>query len=128
MKNFTLIACLTLGLISCSNTGYEKKILGSWCEPIPGRAQDVQGIKFQKDGKASSINGHSSIQKLEDKRKNTHSGRRKYRQPSNLTFFRHPEYHTARQRPVDFKERSWLPNSLQKVQLRMKRTCSLNEQ
>ena len=56
MKNFTLIACLTLGLISCSNTGYEKKIPGSWCEPIPGRAQDVQGIKFQKDGKASSIN------------------------------------------------------------------------
>ena len=55
MKNFTLIACLTLGLISCSNTGYEKKIPGSWCEPIPGRAQDVQGIKFQKDGKASSI-------------------------------------------------------------------------
>ena len=50
MKNFTLIACLTLGLISCSNTGYEKKIPGS------GRAQDVQGIKFQKDGKASSIN------------------------------------------------------------------------
>jgi len=40
---------------------------------------------------------------------------------TNLTFFRHPEYHTARQRPVDFKERSWLPNSLQKVQLRMKR-------
>ena len=39
-----------------------------------------------------------------------------------------PEYHTARQRPVDFKERSRLPNSLQKVQLRMKRTCSLNEQ
>lgn len=128
MKNFTLIACLTLGLISCSNTGYEKKIPGSWCEPIPGRAQDVQGIKFQKDGKASSKYGHSSIQKLEDKRKNTHSGRRKYRQPSNLTFFRHPEYHTARQRPVDFKERSRLPNSLQKVQLRMKRTCSLNEQ
>jgi len=25
MKNFALIACLTLGLISCSNTGYEKK-------------------------------------------------------------------------------------------------------
>jgi len=124
MKNFTLIACLTLGLISCSNTGYEKKIPGSWCEPIPGRAQDVQGIKFQKDDQY----GHSSIQKLEDKRKNTHSGRRKYRQPSNLTFFRHPEYHTARQRPVDFKERSRLPNSLQKVQLRMKRTCSLNEQ
>ena len=35
MKNFTLIACLTLGLISCSNTGYEKKIPGSWCEPHP---------------------------------------------------------------------------------------------
>ena len=33
-----------------------EKIPGSWCEPIPGRAQDVQGIKFQKDGKASSIN------------------------------------------------------------------------
>ena len=46
MKNFALIACLTLGLISCSNTGYEKKIPGSWCEPIPGRTQDVQEIKF----------------------------------------------------------------------------------
>ena len=56
MKNFALIACLTLGLISCSNTGYKKKIPGSWCEPIPGRTQDVQEIKFQKDGKASSIN------------------------------------------------------------------------
>ena len=121
MKNFALIACLTLGLISCSNTGYEKKIPGSWCEPIPGRTQDVQESQFDQYG-------HSSIQKLEDKRKNTHSGRRKYRQPSNLTFFRHPEYHTARQRSVDFKERSRLPNSLQKVQLRMKRTCSLNEQ
>ena len=125
MKNFTLIACLTLGLISCSNTGYEKKILGSWCEPIPGRAQNK--ISERRKSQFDQY-GHSSIQKLEDKRKNTHSGRRKYRQPSNLTFFRHPEYHTARQRPVDFKERSWLPNSLQKVQLRMKRTCSLNEQ
>ena len=126
MKNFTLIACLTLGLISCSNTGYEKKIPGSWCEPIPGRAQDVQfgSAKDATQAKAELL----KIQKLEDKRKNTHSGRRKYRQPSNLTFFRHPEYHTARQRPVDFKERSRLPNSLQKVQLRMKRTCSLNEQ
>ena len=126
MKNFALIACLTLGLISCSNTGYEKKIPGSWCEPIPGRTQDVQEIKFQKDGKASSIN--MATLQYKSWKKNTHSGRRKYRQPSNLTFFRHPEYHTARQRPVDFKERSWLPNSLQKVQLRMKRTCSLNEQ
>ena len=65
MKNFTLIACLTLGLISCSNTGYEKKILGSWCEPIPGRAQDVQGIKFQKDAtrqyKSWKINGKTLI-------------------------------------------------------------------
>ena len=128
MKNFTLIACLTLGLISCSNTGYEKKILGSWCEPIPGRAQDVQGIKFQKDGKASSIN-MATLQykswKINGKTlilEGESTGNRQ------TLHFSDPEYHTARQRPVDFKERSWLPNSLQKVQLRMKRTCSLNEQ
>ena len=128
MKNFTLIACLTLGLISCSNTGYEKKIPGSWCEPIPGRAQDVQGIKFQKDGKASSIN-MATLQykswKINGKTlilEGESTGNRQ------TLHFSDTEYHTARQRPVDFKERSRLPNSLQKVQLRMKRTCSLNEQ
>ena len=89
----------------------------------------VDGYQFGSAKDATQAKAELlKIQKLEDKRKNTHSGRRKYRQPSNLTFFRHPEYHTARQRSVDFKERSRLPNSLQKVQLRMKRTCSLNEQ
>ena len=127
MKNFALIACLTLGLISCSNTGYEKKIPGSWCDPRQNPGCTRNKISERRESQFDQY-GHSSIQKLEDKRKNTHSGRRKYRQPSNLTFFRHPEYHTARQRSVDFKERSRLPNSLQKVQLRMKRTCSLNEQ
>ena len=58
MKNFALIACLTLGLISCSNTGYEKKIPGSWCEPIPGRTQDVQEIKL--NGKTLILEGEST--------------------------------------------------------------------
>ena len=122
MKNFTLIACLTLGLISCSNTGYEKKIPGSWCEPIPGRAQDVQGIKFQKDGKASSIN-MATLQY-----KSWKINGKTLILEGESTGNRQTLHFTARQRPVDFKERSRLPNSLQKVQLRMKRTCSLNEQ
>ena len=119
MKNFTLIACLTLGLISCSNTGYEKKIPGSWCEPIPGRAQDVQGIKFQKDGKASSIN-MATLQykswKINGKTlilEGESTGNRQTLHFSDT---------------LNIIQRSWLPNSLQKVQLRMKRTCSLNEQ
>ena len=37
--------------------------------PSPGRTQDVQEIKFQKDGCQFDQYGHSSIQKLEDKRK-----------------------------------------------------------
>ncbi len=91
MKNFTLIACLTLGLISCSNTGYEKKIPGSWCEPIPRQSPGCTRNKISERRESQFDQyGHSSIQKLEDKRKNTHSGRRKYRQPSNLTFFQTP--------------------------------------
>ena len=35
MKNFALIACLTLGLISCSNTGYEKKYQVPGVNPSP---------------------------------------------------------------------------------------------
>ena len=126
MKNFALIACLTLGLISCSNTGYEKKIPGSWCEPIPGRTQDVQEIKFQKDGKASSIN--MATLQYKSWKINGKTLILEGESTGNRQTLHFSEYHTARQRPDDFKERSWLPNSLQKVQLRMKRTCSLNEQ
>ena len=126
MKNFALIACLTLGLISCSNTGYEKKIPGSWCEPIPGRTQDVQEIKFQKDGKASSIN--MATLQYKSWKINGKTLILEGESTGNRQTLHFSDTLNIRQRPVDFKERSWLPNSLQKVQLRMKRTCSLNEQ
>lgn len=35
---------------------YERKIVGSWIQPIPGQAGKTQGIEFKTDGTASSIN------------------------------------------------------------------------
>jgi hypothetical protein len=41
-------------LISCSQK--ENVIVGSWVQPIPGQSGQVQGIRLETEGKASSIN------------------------------------------------------------------------
>jgi hypothetical protein len=41
-------------LVSCSQP--VNGIVGSWVEPIPGQTDQVQGIRLEADGKASSIN------------------------------------------------------------------------
>jgi hypothetical protein len=41
-------------LVSCSKP--ESVILGSWIEPVPGQSGQVQGIRIEAEGKASSIN------------------------------------------------------------------------
>lgn len=39
-------------LTACNETSIE----GSWIEPVPGMENMMQGIKIEKEGKASSIN------------------------------------------------------------------------
>jgi hypothetical protein len=41
-------------LVSCSQPA--KSIVGSWAEPVPGQPGQVQGIRIEAEGKASSIN------------------------------------------------------------------------
>lgn len=36
-------------------------IIGSWIEPIPGQSDQVQGLKLEAEGKASSINMHTLL-------------------------------------------------------------------
>jgi len=52
---FLYILFLTIILqISCSQN--KNMIVGSWIQPIPGQSDQVQGIRIDSDGKASSIN------------------------------------------------------------------------
>lgn len=47
----TLLSCL---LAACG--GQSSPIVGEWVEPVPGMEGQVQGIKIEKGGTASSIN------------------------------------------------------------------------
>lgn len=42
-------------LAACGEAG-DPRIEGSWVEPVPGMERSMQGIRFEKGGKASSIN------------------------------------------------------------------------
>lgn len=53
MMKKLLLGLAVIGLCSCSD---EANIVGSWVQPIPGMENQVQGIKFEKDGKLASIN------------------------------------------------------------------------
>lgn len=53
MKIKILIGMLTCFLfVHCSNDS----LVGEWVEPVPGMANEVQGFRLEKGGKASSIN------------------------------------------------------------------------
>ncbi|SHF22378.1 Lipocalin-like [Mariniphaga anaerophila] len=54
MNRIVTTAILLLFLGGCAKS--DKDILGSWVEPVPGQPGNVQGIHFEADGTASSIN------------------------------------------------------------------------
>lgn len=59
MKKFFLAACLAVGVMgisACSDTVSDKRLAGSWVEPVPGMEDEVQGVRLEKGGKAASIN------------------------------------------------------------------------
>ncbi len=49
----------------------EDKLIGTWIQPIPGRENQFQGIRFNKDGSAASVNMHT-LQYDSWQRKNNH--------------------------------------------------------
>lgn len=55
MKKKMLAATLLMGLlVACG--GNSASIVGSWVEPVPGMEGQVQGIKMEEGGTASSVN------------------------------------------------------------------------
>lgn len=57
MKKINLLAMALLLLVSCG----EPSVVGSWIQPIPGMENQIQGIKLEKGGKASSVNMHTLV-------------------------------------------------------------------
>lgn len=57
MKRLITATVTLLLLISCAKPSLE----GDWVQPIPGMENQLQGIKLDKGGKASSINMHTLI-------------------------------------------------------------------
>lgn len=57
MRKISLLAGIFLLLVSCA----EPSVVGSWVQPVPGMENQIQGIKLEKGGKASSINMHTLV-------------------------------------------------------------------
>ena len=55
MKKKMLAATLMMGLLAACG-GNSASIVGSWVEPVPGLEGQVQGIKMEEGGVASSVN------------------------------------------------------------------------
>ena len=55
MKKKMLAATLLMGLLAACG-GNSASIVGSWVEPVPGMEGQVQGIKMEEGGVASSVN------------------------------------------------------------------------
>lgn len=57
MKKLLGMAAALVLMVSWQKNSIE----GSWVQPIPGMENEMQGIKLEKGGKASSINMHTLL-------------------------------------------------------------------
>ena len=55
MRKKMLAATLLAGLLAACG-GSATSVVGAWVEPVPGMAGQVQGIKMEEGGGASSVN------------------------------------------------------------------------
>ncbi len=55
-KNLWHILCGAAIAAIMASCGSEPALEGAWVEPVPGRANEVQGILIETEGRASSIN------------------------------------------------------------------------
>lgn len=62
-KNILSLLMGTFLLIACNEPQRHASIIGSWIMPIEGQPGQVQGIKLEEDGEASSINMHTLLYK-----------------------------------------------------------------
>lgn len=68
MKKIVLLFAFLGVLASCGTDN--KQLLGSWVQPVPGQPGSQQGIRLEKDGKASSINMYTLVYEHWEKKGN----------------------------------------------------------
>lgn len=57
MKRLKLFLAVVLMTAAC----HSELLIGEWVQPIPGMEEQIQGIRIEKGGKASSINMHTLV-------------------------------------------------------------------
>ncbi len=58
--SFCSLFVFVLALYACGGVS-ESALVGEWIQPIPGMENQMQGIKLEEKGKASSINMHTLV-------------------------------------------------------------------
>lgn len=62
-KQLVSMAVMAVVFAACGGTKAPVTVVGSWIMPINGQAGEVQGIKLEENGEASSINMHTLVYK-----------------------------------------------------------------
>ena len=62
-KQIFSMAVMAVVFAACGGTKAPVTVVGSWVMPINGQPGEVQGIKLEENGEASSINMHTLVYK-----------------------------------------------------------------
>ena len=62
-KQIISMAVMAVVFAACGGSKAPATVVGSWIMPINGQPGEVQGIKLEENGEASSINMHTLIYK-----------------------------------------------------------------
>ena len=62
-KQIISMAVMAVIFAACGGSKAPATVVGSWVMPINGQPGEVQGIKLEENGEASSINMHTLIYK-----------------------------------------------------------------
>ena len=62
-KQIISMAVMAVVFAACGGSKAPATVVGSWVMPINGQPGEVQGIKLEENGEASSINMHTLIYK-----------------------------------------------------------------
>ena len=60
-KQIISMAVMAVVFAACGGSKAPATVVGSWVMPINGQPGEVQGIKLEENGQASSINMHTLI-------------------------------------------------------------------
>ena len=62
-KQIISMAVMAVVFAACGGSKAPATVVGSWVMPINGQPGEVQGIKLEENGEASSINMHTLVYK-----------------------------------------------------------------